>query len=496
MLSYGMSRTLWNIWSKFSNLLFYCILIGVIAFSLWLSYQVTPDFGVLMELLMIPLIPFFFIRLILALPIWLQAVYLFAIYKFANTLILKILVIGSIDYNFTWTLPKWINDTLGISISSDYATFAFWSIFILSALCIIIGIGDRYLLSQAKKNVPWAKEVIDERMKNDKRIDDNFAREKGGEIEVPKYSEDPNKRIVFKPNFFKDKLWYPLAMSFIMISPIIVMSLTSDLMKNSIGTITIISFILIFLPFFIWEISTRIVLEKDKILVKSLLSRKTILYEDIVGIDSAENGAMRILYIHNSRQKSYQLLPWAFTTEKVVQELKNRLKKVNINEELIIKKVRLSRNLTSVIVTAIIVGLLMAGLYFLITKLQNREKYSKEKCSEQLEFWISDKEVSNILETKDGYIPKIGISNPFYFWIKSKTKAVECTESVTYVIYNSNNRVIYESTPIIPGYLEKIGDNNKIISYYTTDLFPDSGSYTMEIYYGDILADEIEFTVR
>ena len=113
-----MSRTLWNIWSKFSNLLFYCILIGVIAFSLWLSYQVTPDFGVLMELLMIPLIPFFFIRLILALPIWLQAVYLFAIYKFANTLILKILVIGSIDYNFTWTLPKWINDTLGISISS------------------------------------------------------------------------------------------------------------------------------------------------------------------------------------------------------------------------------------------------------------------------------------------------------------------------------------------------------------------------------------------
>jgi hypothetical protein len=445
---------------------------------------------------MIPLIPFSFIRLILALPIWLQAVYLFLIYRFANTLILKILVNESIDYNFTWTLPKWVNDTLGISISSNYATFAFWSIFILTTLCIIIGIGDRYLFSQAKKNVPWAKEVIDERIKNDRRAEDNFAREKGGEIEVPKYYGDPNERIVFKPNFFKDKLWYQLAMFSLMLSPIIIMSLTSELLKNSVGIFTSTLSVLIFLPFFILEISTRVVLEKDRIIVKSLLSRKTILYEDIVGIDSANNGAMRILYIHNSRQKSYQLLPWAFTTEKVVWELKNRLKKVNISEELIIKKVRLSRNLTTVIVTAIIVGAVMVGLYIFITKLQNREKYSKEKCSEQLEFWIGDKEVSNILETKDGYIPELSISNPFYFWIKSKTKAYECTESVTYVIYNSNNSIVYKSTPIIPGYLEKIGDNSKIISYYTTDLFPDSSSYTMKIYYGDILADEIEFTVR
>lgn len=200
--------------------------------------------------------------------------------------------------------------------------------------------------------------------------------------------------------------------------------------------------------------------------------------------------------MHNSRQISYQLLPWAFTTEKVVQELKNRIKKVNIDEELIIKKVRTSRNLTTVIFTTIIVGSLMVGLYFFITKLQNREKYSKEKCSEQLVFWIGDKEILNILEIKDGYIPEIGISNPFRFWIKSKSKAVECTESITYVIYNSDNSIVYESAPIIPGYLEKIEDDSKIISYYITDIFPGSGSYTMKIYYGDILADEIEFTVK
>ena len=115
-MKFSLGKTLWKIWSRFFGVFIQLFYVLYLVLFILILLQAKPDFKEF-ETLFVPYFLVFTIgRLISLFPIWIQGIYLWIYFKFGHQLILKLLSLGAIDYNLVWSLPKGINDLLGISI--------------------------------------------------------------------------------------------------------------------------------------------------------------------------------------------------------------------------------------------------------------------------------------------------------------------------------------------------------------------------------------------
>ncbi len=514
----SLGKVLWKSWSWLFNTFINLFFILDIAVLILIIIPIKPNFNDLYTLFPPLLIILSIASLTQIFPVWIKGVCLWLYFKFGHLLILKTLTSGMIDYNFSWTLPEWINNIFGISISGTFSDFIFWSGFILLAIFLITGIEKKLLTFLAKDmEVGWAKELIEEA--EEKHLKSQETKEKVEEITQKEEVKDSEisvaqplkEKIVLKPNFFKDRIWYQFFV-FLSISlpPLILFrllnsipSFTDTVIKNSSNPLNLIFgyailfVFLICLPFFLREISTRIILEKDKIIIKAFPFKKSeIYYSDIRNIYVGENGGLEIYHDKETKRKMEtkvtKLSPWPFTMEKLLIELKPRLKDINIDSNFItdsIKQIKGARSLASILIVLLVILLFFGFIYYLINKEVNRPKFSDEECVDRLEFWINDQPKTKFLETKEGVNPKISIDAPFYLFINAKENIRECDKKISFTIYNTKGTIVFqqeELTPPVTG----------LINYSWTGILKEKGDYLLKINYGDIPAKEINFSVK
>jgi len=509
-MEFSLGKTFWKAWLWFFDVfvrLFF--ILDFVVFAL-IILQINPDFKDLAT-------PFVSLSVILSVagfarifPIWAQAVYLWAYFKFSHWLILKLLALGMVDYNFAWTLPEWINDVIGVSVRGMFADFVFWSGFVLIALLLIDRLERGLLVFLTKTmKIGWARELIEERMEKLSKA----QKAEEGIIEARKEKEakdneasllPPSKeRIVLRPKFFKDRLWYQWTMFLSMVFPVLMLpfvfggiSGVSDPLYFVFGG-TVLLIFLICLPFFLWEATTRIVLEKDKIIIKTFLFQKTeIYYQDVKNVDVRRNEGLKIYYEKQTKKgkmsKVARLFPWAFTTEKLLKELKPRLENVDIDEDFIAnstKIVKAARGMATVLTVLITVGLFTGFIYYIINQTANRPKFSDEDCANRLEFWINDEPKTGILETREGFSPELSIKAPFYLFIDAEKSAPECDKNISLVIYNASGYIAFQRGGLVP-------PKSGIANYYWEGILKEKGDYLLKINYGNIPAQRIDFSVK
>jgi hypothetical protein len=251
------------------------------------------------------------------------------------------------------------------------------------------------------------------------------------------------------------------------------------------------------LPFFLWEATTRIVLEKDKIIIKTFLFQKTeIYYQDVKNVDVRRNEGLKIYYEKQTKKgkmsKVARLFPWAFTTEKLLKELKPRLENVDIDEDFIAnstKIVKAARGMATVLTVLITVGLFTGFIYYIINQTANRPKFSDEDCANRLEFWINDEPKTGILETREGFSPELSIKAPFYLFIDAEKSAPECDKNISLVIYNASGYIAFQRGGLVP-------PKSGIANYYWEGILKEKGDYLLKINYGNIPAQRIDFSVK
>jgi hypothetical protein len=254
---------------------------------------------------------------------------------------------------------------------------------------------------------------------------------------------------------------------------------------------------LIFLPFFLWEVTTRIILEKDEIIIKTFfLKKKEIFYRDIKSIDVRRKEGMKIFYEKQTKGerilKTARLFPWAFTTEKLLKELKLRLDNIDINEDFIInsiKTIKAARGLAGIIVGIVTVVLFCGFIYYIIYQAENRPKLSDMNCANRLVFWINDKPKTGILEIKEGFKPELSIKFPFYFFIDAEKSAPECDKNISFVIYNAKGNIVFRSGNLTT-------PKKGIVYYHWEAILKEKGDYFLKINYGNIPAKKINFSVK
>ena len=516
-MKFSLGKTLWKIWLRFFDVFIKLFLILDLVLFILIIFQVKPGLKYLEALFFPYLLVITIDRLILLFPIWIQGIYLWMYFKFGHQLILKLLSLGAIDYNFVWSLPKWINDLIGVSIRGEFINFVFWSGFILSALFLIDCFERWFLIFLAKKmKIGWTRELLGERLakfsKAPKKAEGIIEVEKkeglkGNEISLSPFPKEIKEKIVFKPKFFRDKLWYQLLIFLLMTLPVLLImgwsfsspagvKGASDPLLIVFGGTFLLVF-LIFLPFFLWEVTTRIILEKDKIIIKTFfLKKKEIFYRDIKSIDVRRKEGMKIFYEKQTKGerilKTAQLFPWPFTTEKLLKELKLRLYNIDINEDFIInsiKTIKDVRGLAGIIVGIVTVILLFGFIYYIIYQAENRPKLSDVNCVNRLVFWINDKPKTGILEIKEGFKPELGIKSPFYFFIDAEKSAPECDKNISFIIYNAKGNIVFRSGNLTT-------PKEGIVYYYWEAIFKERGDYFLKVNYGNIPAKRINFSVK
>ena len=516
-MKFSLGKTLWKIRLRFFDVFIKLFLILDLVLFILILFQVKPNFKEL-EFLFLPLIVVFSVACFISLfPIWIQGIYLWIYFKFGHQLILKLLSSGAIDYNFVWSLPKWINDLIGVSIRGEFIDFVFWSGFVLSALFLIDRFERWFLIFLAKKmKIGWARELLEERLakssKTRKKAEGIMEVEKkeglkGNEISLPPFPKEIKERIVFKPKFFRDRLWYQLLIFLLMTLPVLLImgwsfsspagvKGASDPLLIVFGGTFLLVF-LIFLPFFLWEVTTRIILEKDKIIIKTFfLKKKEIFYLDIKNVYVRRNEGLKIVYEEQRKGgrilKEFRLFPWVFTTEKLLKELKLRLDNIDISEDFIIntiKTIKAARGLTGVLVVVITIGLFVGFIYYIIYQAENRPKLSDMNCANRLVFWINDKPKTGILEIKEGFKPELSIKSPFYFFIDAEKSAPECDKNISFVIYNAKGNIIFQSGNLT-------SPKEGIAYYYWEAILKEKGDYFLKVNYGNIPAKKINFSVK
>jgi hypothetical protein len=511
-MKFSLGKTLWKIWLRFFDVFIKLFSILDLVLFILIIFQVKPDLKDFEALFFPYLLVVTIDCLILLFPIWIQGIYLWMYFKFGHQLILKLLSSGVIDYNFVWSLPKWINDLIGVSIRGEFINFVFWSGFVLSALFLIDRFERWFLIFLAKKmKIGWARELLEERLaksskaqKKDEGIIEVEKKEglKDNENSLPPFPKEIKERIVFKPKFFRDRLWYQLLMFLLITLPALVImgwsfsnpagvkGASKPLLIVFGGTFLLV--FLIFLPFFLWEVTARVILEKDKIIIKTFFFKKIIFYRDIKSVD-ATGAAMEISYEKQIKGKRIyekaQFFPWPFTTEKVLKELKLHLYNIDINEDFILKRTKFARGLTGIIVGIVTVVLFCGFMYYIIYKAENRPKLSDVNCANRLVFWINDKPKTGILEIKEGFKPELSIKSPFYFFIDAEKSAPECDKNISFVIYNAKGNIVFRSGNLTT-------PKEGIVYYYWEAIFKEKGDYFLKVNYGNIPAKKINFSVK
>jgi len=511
-MKFSLGKTLWKIWLVFFGVFVKLFLILDLVLFILILFQVRPDLKDFEALF----VPYFLVLtidcLILCFPIWIQGIYLWMYLKFGYQLILKLLSSGVIDYNFVWSLPKWINTFIGVSIRGEFIDFVFWSGFVLSTIFLIDRFERWFLVFLATKmKISWARELLEERLAKPSMVPKKYegiieVEKKEGlkdnEISLPLSPEEIRERVVFKPNFFKDRLWYQ-PLTFLLISlPILVImgwsfsgsagvSGASKPLLIVFGGTFLLGF-LIFLPFFLWEVTANIILEKDKIIIKTSFFKKIIFYRDIKSV-GASGAIIEISYEKQIKEKrtyeKAQFFPWPFTTEKVLKELKLRLYNIDIDEDFILKRTKSARGLTGIIVGIVTVVLFCCFIYYIIYRIENRPKLSDTNCATQLVFWINDKPKTGILEIKKGLKPELSIKSPFYFFIDAEKSAPECDKNISFVIYNAKGNIVFLSGNLTT-------PKEGIVYYYWKNIFKEKGDYFLKVNYGNIPAKKINFSVK
>lgn len=511
-MKFSLGKTFWKVYLWLFDIFTPLFLVLDLATFILIILQTNPDFNDFMTLL-VPLIIILSVALLVQIfPLWIQAVCLWAYFKFSHWLILNLLSSGFVDYNFTWTLPEWISNPVGLSAKGTSADFIFWSGFILIALLLINQLNAKLLVFLAETmKITWARELMTKRI--EKNLKDLKTTEGIIEVSGKKEIRDDKvlslplskERIVFRPKFFKDRLWFLWIMFLSMVFPVLILILLfalegttniSDSFYFVFGGTILLTF-LIFLPFALWEATTRITLEEDKIIIKTFFFKKTeIYYSDIKNVYVQRNKGLQICYENQTKKKEIlktaQLFPWAFTTEELLKELKPRLENVNINDNFIvnsIKTVKAARSPTTVLTVFITTGLFIGFIYYITNQAENQLKFSDEDCANQLEFWINDKPKIGILETKEGFNPELNIEAPFYLFINVEKNALKCDKNISFAIYNTNEDIVFKEEKLE---FFKTG----ITSYYWEDILKEKGDYLLKANYGGILVQEIDFSVK
>lgn len=453
-------------------------------------------------------------------PILIQGICLWAYFEFGQQLTLKLLSSGPIDYSFVWSLPEGINNLISVSVGGKFVDFLFWSGFILAALFSIDRLERRSLVFLAKNmKIGWASELLIERLeelskaqKKEKEIIEGRKEEiKDQEMPLPPVTKEIKERIIFKPRFFKDRLWYMplfflsttlplLALPFIVggassFSDIITGGLSNPFFFVFGGTF-LVTF-LIFLIAFLWEAFTRIILEKDKIIIKNFFFvKKEFLYQNIknIAVEGNDRGMETLIIGYEKQAKGRQMLKmarlflWPFTTEKILEELKLRADNIAIDDNLI-RKIRATRNVGNIIGVIITIVLCVGLIYFIFYQVKNRPIFSDTDCANQLGFWINDESTTKILETKEGFRPELSIKSPFYFFIDAEKSAPECNKKISLVIYDAKGNIVFQRENLTS---PKTG----IVNYYWENFFKAKGDYIFKVNYGNILAKKINFSVK
>jgi hypothetical protein len=99
-MKFSLGKTLWKIWLRFFDVFIKLFLILDLVLFILILFQVKPDLKDLEALFFPYLLVVTIDRLILLFPIWIQGIYLWMYFKFGHQLILKLLSLGAIDYNF------------------------------------------------------------------------------------------------------------------------------------------------------------------------------------------------------------------------------------------------------------------------------------------------------------------------------------------------------------------------------------------------------------
>lgn len=511
----SLGKTLWKICSVVFDVFIKLFYVFYFLLFIYILLQVKPEIdeaGVLFISYFLPVIIGRFIPLI---PIWIQLIYLWVYFNFSQQLFVGLLSSGIIDYNFAWSLPIEINNLIGVSISGKFIDLIFWSGFIIGIIFVIDSFGSWLLTLLARKmKIDWAKELLQQRFeeisKFQKQIQavseaEKTEGDKGNQVSLKSTTNEINERIVFKPKFFKDRLWYVPCWFLTLVSPVLILPFLAggDLrvfdLSNPIiavfgGTALIV--FLIFLPFFLWEGTTRIILEKDKIIIKTFYFKKTeIPFQSIKNIYTQKREGLKIVYekqINDKKfDKIFRFFPWAFTIEKLLLKLKPRLNKISINDDFIIdsiKTLKAARNPTTVLTIVITMGLLIGFLYYIFYQIENRPKLSDKDCADYFIFWVNDKPNIGILETKGESKPELSIDSPFYLFINAKESFPECNKNISFTINNDKGNIVFRSGNLIP---PKTGIGN----YHWDAIIKEKGNYVFKSNYENIPSKTINFLV-
>jgi len=442
-------------------------------------------------------------------PTWIQGILLWLYFTLCRQLIVKLISSGTIDYNFVWSLPKGVNDLIGIPIKGTFVDFVFWSGFIVCVIFFIDRLERRFFIFLAKTiKIEWANELLGESLnrfsKSQHTIGNGVTTKKTEEIQVNKMTTSPlhreiKEKIIFKPKFFKDRLWYLPFYFLLTILPVgILFFFGGGLGPFPIifGCTALLTF-LIFYPFFLWESTTRIILEKDKFVVKTFyIFKKEFYYRDIKNIVTEGNyRGMETLIIFYEKEtkdrrilKNVRLFLWPYTIEKVLEELQPRLENITINDS-IIKRIKTTRSVSNAILLVIIIGLFVGFLYFIIYQAKNRPRLSDQACAKQLGFWISDKQKVGIQGTKEGFKPELNMKLPFYLFIDAQKSFSECEKNISLTINNSYGNIIFQK--------ESLTTPKKGISYYYWNgIIKEPGNYILNINYDALPEKKIEFLMK
>ena len=210
----SLSGIFWKIWSKSFNILFWLFFISILLLSILLPLQIKPDvdeFAILWEpLITVLIIASLFSRL----PVWIQVIYLFVYYNFGHQLIVAALSTGMINYNFALSSLGGVNTLLGFSVRGEFADFVFLSGLIIGVLFIISSLGRLLFTFMAKRK--FTQNPKPENMPYQNLVNEN----KG--ISTPLPLDELKENVVYKPSFFKDRLWYQLIMFLLIASPLLI----------------------------------------------------------------------------------------------------------------------------------------------------------------------------------------------------------------------------------------------------------------------------------
>jgi|GEM_PF-5570672 len=499
-MNFSLGKTLWKSWLRLIDRFIRLFFIADIVLFILIVLQVKPDLEEFKALLSSFLLVLSAATFFPIFPTWMQAVGLGIYFKFARQIILKIISSGAVDYNFVWSLPKGINELTGVPIKGEFVDFVFWSGFILCVIFFIDRLERGLLVFLAKTlKIGWAREFLGERLGELAKAQNKIEAVQNKEMLPSPPSKEIKERIVFKPKFFKDRLWYLPFYFLLIVLPVGILFFLGGSMNSVsivLGSTFLLTF-LVFLPFFFWEATTRFILEKDRLIVKTFFFlKKEFIYHDIKNITiEGNNRGMETLIIYCEKQtrkgtilKKARLFLWPLTTEKMLEELKPRLNNVNIDAYLV-KRIRATRSVGNAIVLVIIIGLFVGFMYFIIYQAKNRPKLSDQDCADRLGFWISDKPKVGFLETKGGFEPEINKNLPFYFFIDAQKTFSECNKTVSFTIRNTDGNIIFQK--------ENLPSPKKGIAYYYWKaVFKETGGYFMKINYTTIPAKEIHFSIE